>query len=459
MIRSPFTGALAALVLAAWAPRALAHPTYYGSYCSPCHGASVTTCNGCHHHGTHASATATSSISVSGTLDSTIYAPGATVTVTITGGDQSGWVRTLLYDQNMKELARSSCPGGTGGCTTTGYPVTLTATAPATPGTYTWAVAWYGNAQYESAGASFGNGTSSTLQPGSFTPDANNPNHGYQVVALTPFTVSAAATPAIGVAPGSLAFGTVTVGGSASKTFTITSTGTGTLTGTVALAGGTSTEYTASPATFSLASGASQVVTVTYAPIDTTSDAGAVVVSSNDPANPSVSVALSGAGTTAALPAIALSPAALDFGTVGVGTSSSLAAQIRNTGAAALTVASIDRCTTPATSTDFAWSAPSAAPFTVAAGQAVTLTVSFAPSAAGAEAGCLVVTSDDPQNPTVQLTVGGTGGQPAPIDTVARPSGGCSSSAGAAGAAALLLAALALRLGGGLRRRERAGRP
>jgi len=159
------------------------------SGCESCHDPSVGTCNGCHAHGTHSSA-AMDDINIVGTMDASSYAPSATVTVTVKGGWQSGWVRVLLLDHNLNELARSSCPGGKGGCTTSVFPVILSAPAPATPGSYSWAVAWYGN-QADMSGASFGLGASSTLKVGYFTPDANNANHGYQTVALPSFTVEA----------------------------------------------------------------------------------------------------------------------------------------------------------------------------------------------------------------------------------------------------------------------------
>ena len=163
------------------------------SGCEACHAPSVGTCNGCHAHGTHSSQ-AMNDINIAGTTDAASYSPAATVTITVGGGWQGGWVRVLLLDENLSELARSTCPGGKGGCTTSVFPVTLTAPAPSSSGSHTWAVAWYGN-QSDMSGASFGKGTSSTLKVGYFTPDPNNPNHGYQTVALPSFTVSAAGSP------------------------------------------------------------------------------------------------------------------------------------------------------------------------------------------------------------------------------------------------------------------------
>ena len=162
---------------------ALAQSTYFTDMgCVDCHAAPVTaTCNGCHAHGTHASS-AKSGINVTGTTSKTSYAPGEAVTVTITGGYRTGWLRAVLYDQNTKELVRSSGNASGMGSSTT-YPATLSAPAPTAPGSYTWKVAWYGN-QYDAGSGTFGPG---------WTPDPTNPNHGYEIVNTNSFTVAAPA--------------------------------------------------------------------------------------------------------------------------------------------------------------------------------------------------------------------------------------------------------------------------
>ena len=157
--------------------------TYFTSQgCSGCHSAPVVaTCNGCHAHGTHPSS-AKSSINVAGVTNKTSYSPGETVTVTLTGGYRTGWVRAVIYDQNTIELARSNGnASGMGGSAT--YPTTLSAPAPTAPGTYTWKAAWYGN-QYDAGGAAFGPG---------WTPDPTNPGHGSEIVSINSFTVAAPA--------------------------------------------------------------------------------------------------------------------------------------------------------------------------------------------------------------------------------------------------------------------------
>jgi len=171
---------------------AQAQSSYFTSQgCSACHTApAVATCNGCHAHGTHAGS-AKNTINVTGTTNATSYAPGATVTVTINGGYRTGWVRAVLYDQNQVELARSNGNASDMGSSTT-LPATLSAPAPTTPGAYTWKVAWYGN-KYDLTDA----GAGTTVFGAGWTPDATNPNHGYEIVSTNSFTVTAPADIAV----------------------------------------------------------------------------------------------------------------------------------------------------------------------------------------------------------------------------------------------------------------------
>jgi hypothetical protein len=117
---------------------ALAQSSYFASRgCTGCHSTPVaTSCAGCHQH--------------SGTLaaaknKTTAYAPGETVTITLTAsGARSGWIGVRLYDQDGSEIARGTGnQSGMGGSAT--YPATLSAPAPAAAGSYTWRIAYLGN--------------------------------------------------------------------------------------------------------------------------------------------------------------------------------------------------------------------------------------------------------------------------------------------------------------------------
>ncbi len=120
------------------APAVQAQSSFFTAQCASCHtGAGVTsTCNGCHHHGNSSLAAVTNKSS---------YAPGESVTATLSGGSKSGWIRAVLYDQTGAQIAISSGNASGMGSSTT-FPAALTAPAPATAGTYTWKMAYFGNA-------------------------------------------------------------------------------------------------------------------------------------------------------------------------------------------------------------------------------------------------------------------------------------------------------------------------
>ncbi|MCA9729889.1 MAG: hypothetical protein KC729_19555, partial [Candidatus Eisenbacteria bacterium] len=80
--------------------------------------------------------------------DRPVYAPGQLVRVTLSGGTKPGWIRGILYDDEANELDRATGPTGTGddgsAADSVGFPVTLSAPAPAEPGSHTWRAAYYG---------------------------------------------------------------------------------------------------------------------------------------------------------------------------------------------------------------------------------------------------------------------------------------------------------------------------
>ena len=432
------SSAIALVTVVLWAPQARATLTLYNSNCVSCHSAATTTCDGCHAHGVHSSSAKTD-INLTGTTDKVSYAPGSPVKVTVNAGYRTGWVRIVLFDQNLKELARSSCPGGVGGCTTSVVPITLTAPAPATAGTYVWAVAWYGN-NFDISGASFGSGTSSSLKVGFFSGDVNNPNHGYQTVALPAFSVSSASAPGIVLNPTSLDFQTMTIGSSKTLSTQVQNTGTSPLnvTGVSSCAGTPGSVTWAPAAPFTVAAGGSVTLSVTFAPTAAGAlPAGAcLAIASTDPVKPTVKLGVSGSATGAAGPAITLEPASLDFQTVVIGAPRKLTTQVHNAGGAALDLTSIALCSgTPAA---LSWT-PSA-PASVAPGASLTLSVFYTPAAADAlpAGSCLVIANNDPANAAVELSVRGAGSSGFTFE----PPIGCSS-AGSTGSflglAALLL--------------------
>jgi hypothetical protein len=111
---------------------------FWGPYCASCHADDTPTCDGCHHHTTPMWVT----------LDQDVVPPGSRFRARLRGGQQGGWIRALLYDENGVEVARRSGPTGSGDDGQTWrvqFPVILETIAPTAPGAYTWEAAWYGS--------------------------------------------------------------------------------------------------------------------------------------------------------------------------------------------------------------------------------------------------------------------------------------------------------------------------
>ncbi len=101
---------------------------------------------------------------------------------------------------------------------------------------------------------------------------------------------------------------------------------------------------------------------------------------------------------------IAVTPTALAFGDVSVGTSATLSTTLSNSGTAACTVTLVRTG-----SADFAVSG--ATSFTVAPGASRAVSILYTPAGIGADTGNLAVNSNDPSPPTVNVALTGTGVQ------------------------------------------------
>jgi len=120
--------------------------------------------------------------------------------------------------------------------------------------------------------------------------------------------------PDIAVSPASFDFGLVAVGNTYSQSFTIQNNGAGALYGTIS----TPTAFTVAEGraaerntlSFSVGAGASQTYQLTFAPAAVSTYSGNVVISSNDPDNPAMNIAVSGTGTSPA--DIVVSPSSIN---------------------------------------------------------------------------------------------------------------------------------------------------
>jgi len=217
-----------------------------------------------------------------------------------------------------------------------------------------------------------------------------------------------AAAPRIDASP-SLAFGIVTPGQSADQTLWVRNKGNGTLT-VSSLAIDNSVFTLVSPtAPFTISAGGRQQVTVRFTPAAAGGQTGTLTIASDDQTSPTTKVFLTGGlDITSPVPAIAVTPSSLAFGSVAAGQTKDLSLTVQNTGTAQLTVSALTignglfSVVSPAT------------PFNVAASGQQTVTVRFSPNAAGSQSGSLTVVSNDPSNPAVSVALAGQVAVPAP---------------------------------------------
>jgi hypothetical protein len=187
-----------------------------------------------------------------------------------------------------------------------------------------------------------------------------------------------AATPTVGASPGSLAFGSVTVGSSSSpQVVTFTNTGGASATGFTI--GAVPTGYSrATTCTATLAAGGSCTVTVTFSPTAAQAYGGSMLITGSG--GTSITVSLSGTGGAAAGPNVNTSATSLSFGSITVGqTSTAQTITVSNSGTAAATNMSY-----PPAPAKFNKSGTCASA-TLNAGASCTIVFTYSPTAVGSD--------------------------------------------------------------------------
>ena len=149
----------------------------------------------------------------------------------------------------------------------------------------------------------------------------------------------------------------------------------------------------------SLVPGASVSLEVGYAPTQEAADRGVLRLTSTDVDGPQLDVPVFG---VARLPRICVTPADIDFGATSV--TQTRAVTVSACGGEALGVSGLRLA--PA-DPELALVPPSAPPWTIPAGQAVTFEVRYTPGDELADWSDVVITSDDPLRPEVRVPVRG----------------------------------------------------
>lgn len=219
---------------------------------------------------------------------------------------------------------------------------------------------------------------------------SSDPNRPVQYVRLIGNGGTLPAQASLSVAPVTLDFGAVSLGTNLTKELTITNSGG--LTGTVRrlnfVTNGVG--YTVAPAgDFDIAPGTSRVVRVTFTPSSTNTVTGTLEIESLNPTNLLlVTLSASGVNPSASL---TITPTALNFGAVAVGTNRTFTVAIANRSLTNCNVTSLTTNTGPFTVLN-----PPAVPFPLEPGGVTNILVDFAPTTNGTVTGTISVGNDNP---------------------------------------------------------------
>jgi uncharacterized protein (TIGR03437 family) len=205
--------------------------------------------------------------------------------------------------------------------------------------------------------------------------------------------------PKIDVSPVSLDFGATPTGQSKDLTLTARNIGSGVLTINPIASGNPRFAVIGPAMPFTVSAGAQQVITVRFSPNVAGPQSGALTITSNAVDRPSLGVALTGSGS--GTPDIAITPGALDFGSVTIGQNATKTLSVNNPGSALLKIYAV-------TSRDpnFNVALP-ATPLSLPAGGSAPLTVKFTPTAVGAQTSALLIASNAANKNTLVIQARG----------------------------------------------------
>lgn len=229
------------------------------------------------------------------------------------------------------------------------------------------------------------------------TSDASNPSI---TMSLSGTGTASSQSGDLASSPSSEAFGDVTIGSQESQTFTLTNNGSASVDISQVSITGTGFQLSGITTPLSLSSSQSTTFKVVFDPQTAAAASGSVTITS-DASNSPLTVGLSGTGVTPG--SLTANPASLSFGTVTVGSNSSLLETVTNTGGTVVAISQIG-----ISGTGFTLSGVAATPITLASGQNTTFHVIFTPTSASTTSGTVTVTSNA-SNPSLSVSLSGTG--------------------------------------------------
>ncbi|MFZ0955739.1 MAG: choice-of-anchor D domain-containing protein [Candidatus Sulfotelmatobacter sp.] len=205
--------------------------------------------------------------------------------------------------------------------------------------------------------------------------------------------------PPITATPSSLSFGSQTVGSTSTLPVVLTNTRKSAVSLTGLQTSGATFSVTGPALPLSLPAGQSVTFTVAFAPQSAATDGGSIFVQ-----GPGLTVPLTGAGAAVVVGQLTIAPSALNFGNVTVGNTGNQTLSLSASGAA-VTISS-----SASSSAQFSLAGTSF-PITIAAGQSISLDVTFTPQSSATASGTLSFASNA-TTPTEAEALTGTGVTP-----------------------------------------------
>ena len=215
---------------------------------------------------------------------------------------------------------------------------------------------------------------------------------------------SAELLPAIKVAPRNVDFGTVIFGTSATATVHVRNVGDAALNITDLSVGSADVSFTSLSPVLQPEEAVDTVLTWTPTGPGDLNDS--LEVSSNDPDDPVVQVALTGIMTGGDLQ---ITPATYDFGTLTVGETATMSIQVANVGVGPITISDWTYDSADADLRVLDAGGLATMPAVLDAGASTNVVVEYAPSTEGGDEGGLTVSSNDPDSPVIVVTQNGMG--------------------------------------------------
>ncbi|MGA9526807.1 MAG: choice-of-anchor D domain-containing protein [Terriglobales bacterium] len=224
---------------------------------------------------------------------------------------------------------------------------------------------------------------------------ASPPSHNIVIQAMGTGVASAALT----ASPGNIAFGTVGVGGNLTIPVTVTNNRSWQVAVSAFQTQGGAFSVSGPASPLALAAGQSVTLNVTFTPQSAGQTYGTVTLVGSG-----LVIPFSGAGTATAAGQLMVSPASVNFGNVAMG-ATGVQSTILTASGGSVTVSGAN-----SSSAQFELQG-AAFPFTIAAGQSISMNVAFTPQTSGAASGMLSFTSNA-ANSSATASLAGTGTAP-----------------------------------------------